>query len=258
MESELLSMATLRDFRLSRLVNGIKVIAHGRPSCLGLVRSIVGEKRGIEIGGPSAIFRRRVNLPIYDNILSLDNVDFSQKTTWAAHTEEYRFSRRRECGRTYFCEGSDLVDVSTGKYDFVLSSHNLEHLANPIKGLKEWQRVVKPGGHMVIVLPHYARTFDHRRAPTTLEHMVDDYERDTGEDDLTHVEEVFQAHRLNDLSRPDAELRDLLLNNFSHRMMHHHVFDELNSRALIESAGFKVLSVQMQLPFHIYIVAQMP
>ncbi len=32
-------------------------------------------------------------------------------------------------------------------------------------------------------------------------------------------------------------------------MMHHHVFDELNSRELLEAVGFKVLAVEMQLSY---------
>jgi SAM-dependent methyltransferase len=251
-------MSGLHGVSLRRILNGVKVLLQGRPSCLNLVRSIISDKKGIEIGGPSAVFRRKFNLPIYDNVLSLDNCDFSQNTKWASHAQSYRFSERKEAGRTYFCEGSALGHIATGEYDFLLSSHNLEHMANPIKTLKEWQRVVKQGGHLVIVLPHYARTFDHRRTPTTVQHMIDDYDRDTGEDDLTHVEETYVAHRLNDPSRSDQDLRELLLTNFSHRMMHHHVFSELNSRDLLEAVGFKVLAVEMQLPFHIFLVAQTP
>lgn len=221
-----------------------------------LVRSIVTGKKGIEIGGPSATFRRIFNLPIYDHVLSLDNCDFSQNNEWASHSPSYCFSKRRECGKTYFAEGSNLSEIPAGDYDFLLSSHNLEHFANPVKALKEWQRVLKPGGHMVIVLPYYARTFDHRRVPTTVEHMVEDFEKDMGEDDLTHVEETFAAHRLNAGHGSDEELHRLLMTNFSHRMMHHHVFDERNSRALLEAVGFKVLTVEMQLPFHIYLVAE--
>ena len=241
---------------LRRAVHVVRLLVGGRPRCLHLVRGLIGGKKGIEIGGPSTIFRRWFNLPIYDQIGLLDNCDFTQNTTWASHTPSFCFSKRRPCGKTFFLEGSDLNEISTDSYDFLLSSHNLEHLANPIKGLKEWQRVVRPGGHFVIVLPHYARTFDHRRAPTPLEHMIEDYERDVGEDDLTHVEEVFQAHRLNDRARPDEELRAMLLSNPTHRMMHHHVFEESNSRSLLEAAGLIVLSVEMQLPFHIFLFAR--
>ena len=249
-------MNGLRNLSLQRVLTGAKVLVHGRPRCLGLIRSLVTGKNGIEIGGPSSIFRRRVNLPIYDYVSSLDNCDFSQNTTWASHAASFRFSKRKACGRSYFLEASNLSGISVNQYDFLLASHVLEHLANPIRGLKEWQRVVKPGGHLVIVLPHHARTFDRLRAPTALQHMIQDYERGIAEDDITHVDETCAAHCFDDPSRTDEETRNLLLNNLRHRMMHHHVFDNSNSKELLEEAGLNVLAVEMQLPFHIILVAQ--
>ena len=38
-------------------------------------------------------------------------------------------------------------------YDFVHSSHCLEHLYDPFVGLKNWIRVTKTNGHLVIVIP---------------------------------------------------------------------------------------------------------
>lgn len=251
-------MIGLHNLSLHTLLNAAKVLAQGRPKCLKLVRQVIGNKKGIEIGGPSSVFRQIYNLPIYSHVLSLDNCDFMQNTTWASHTASYCFSARKACGKTYFCEGSDLREISDNQYDFLLSSHNLEHMANPIKGLKEWQRIVKPGGHLVIVLPHYARTFDHQREPTSIQHMKEDYERNVGENDITHVEEICAARCLDSGSGSDEDLKNLLLNNFNHRMMHHHVFDESNSKDLLETIGFKVLAVETQLPFHIYLVAQTP
>jgi SAM-dependent methyltransferase len=37
--------------------------------------------------------------------------------------------------------------------DFVHSSHCLEHMVDPVIALKNWFRLLKPGGHMVITIP---------------------------------------------------------------------------------------------------------
>ncbi|MEL0111690.1 MAG: class I SAM-dependent methyltransferase, partial [Rickettsiales bacterium] len=51
-------------------------------------------------------------------------------------------------GDAQFMEGLD--DES---YDFVHSSHCLEHLNEPLEGLANWFRILKPGGHLVITVP---------------------------------------------------------------------------------------------------------
>jgi SAM-dependent methyltransferase len=39
-------------------------------------------------------------------------------------------------------------------YDFVYSSHCLEHMIDPEVALKNWYRILKPGGYLIIVVPH--------------------------------------------------------------------------------------------------------
>ena len=39
-------------------------------------------------------------------------------------------------------------------YDCVHSSHCLEHMDNPILALKDWWKLVKPGGYMITIVPH--------------------------------------------------------------------------------------------------------
>lgn len=59
------------------------------------------------------------------------------------------------------CKGWDLEDgdaqfmkgVPDNHYDFVHSSHCLEHLWDPNESLKNWIRILKPGGHLVILVP---------------------------------------------------------------------------------------------------------
>lgn len=46
-----------------------------------------------------------------------------------------------------------LASVADATYDFVHSSHCLEHLADPVEALKHWFRVLKPGGHLIMLLP---------------------------------------------------------------------------------------------------------
>lgn len=46
-----------------------------------------------------------------------------------------------------------MAGVPDESFDFVHSSHCLEHLRDPAEGLKNWFRVLKPCGHMVLVVP---------------------------------------------------------------------------------------------------------
>lgn len=46
-----------------------------------------------------------------------------------------------------------LEGVPDASLDFVHSSHCLEHMQDPQKALRHWFRVLKPGGHLVCVVP---------------------------------------------------------------------------------------------------------
>jgi ADP-heptose:LPS heptosyltransferase/predicted SAM-dependent methyltransferase len=45
---------------------------------------------------------------------------------------------------------------SDGAFDFVFSSHLLEHIEDTRAVLREWWRVIRPGGHLLLYLPHKA------------------------------------------------------------------------------------------------------
>jgi SAM-dependent methyltransferase len=46
-----------------------------------------------------------------------------------------------------------LNDIKDETYDFVHSSHCLEHLSDPRQGLQNWFRVLRPGGHLIVTVP---------------------------------------------------------------------------------------------------------
>jgi SAM-dependent methyltransferase len=228
---------------------------------LKLFRIEVENKVGLEIGGPSGIFRDGGELPIYQYIAGLDNCVFSAETIWEGKRPAGRsffYQSGKGKGFNFIREATNLGDIAAHAYDFVLSSHSLEHIANPIKALGEWTRVVKPRGALILILPDYRRTFDHRRRPTPVEHMIEDFERGTDETDLTHLAEILELHDL--VLDPGDESKDGFhqrsLRNFENRCLHHHVFDERNSRQLLETAGLRVEVQELIKPFHIISLAR--
>jgi len=51
-------------------------------------------------------------------------------------------------------DAQHLENIPDNKFDFVYSSHTLEHLNDPEEALRNWWRVLKPGGYLIIYIPH--------------------------------------------------------------------------------------------------------
>lgn len=52
------------------------------------------------------------------------------------------------------CDVAKLDVFGSASMDFVFSSHVLEHIKDHQAALKEWWRVIRPGGHLCLYLPH--------------------------------------------------------------------------------------------------------
>jgi SAM-dependent methyltransferase len=206
-------------------------------------RPLIQGKRGIEVGGPSAVFSTA--LPLYHFVGGLDGVNFASDTVWEGHIDANAgFSYSDDgLGRQFISDATDLDAIPTATYDFVLSSNCLEHVANPVKALREWARALKPQGALVLVLPNQTSNFDHRRPVTAFEHLLDDFERNTGEDDLTHLDEILSLHDLS-MDPPAgnlAQFRERSLENFDNRTLHHHIFDLPLILKLLDHVEFDVI-----------------
>ena len=64
-----------------------------------------------------------------------------------------------------------LAELKDEQFDFVYSSHTLEHMPNPSTALKNWFRVLKKGGYLILYIPHRdlyekKRTLPSRFNPT--------------------------------------------------------------------------------------------
>jgi SAM-dependent methyltransferase len=206
----------------------------------------------LEPGGPSVWFGPRGLVRVYPRLASLDTLDYAEHTLWsdAAHAQGSTLTpvRRRLIG-----EAARLEEVPDDSYDAILSSHVLEHLANPLGALAEWRRVVRPGGHVLLIVPHRDGTFDHRRPVTSLEHLRDDAEHETGEDDLTHLDEMLLLHDLErDPGCPDRETLERRCRDVAFsRAIHHHIFVSQTVAESCEAAGLEVLMIRPKLPFNI-------
>jgi len=117
-----------------------------------------------------------------------------------------------------------MAGVPDGKYDFVHSSHCLEHLVDPREGLVNWLRIVRPGGYLVVTVPDedlyeqgvFPSTFnkDHKWTFTIFKHRswcnrsinVLDLVCDLGEGaELVRLEQLSATYRF-DLPRYDQTL----------------------------------------------------
>jgi len=50
-------------------------------------------------------------------------------------------------------DGQKLVGIEDGSYDIVFSSHFIEHLHDPLEGLLNQWRVLRPGGYLIFQVP---------------------------------------------------------------------------------------------------------
>lgn len=129
-----------------------------------LAHQLLDGKRGIEIGGSS---HNAFGL----NTLNVDYTDDS--TTVFKQEEKVKFGQPLKVD--IVSEGDDLP-FKDNVWDFVISSHVIEHFYDPVKTVEEWLRVVKPGGYVYIIAPHKERTFDKDRPRTTLAEIIQNHD----------------------------------------------------------------------------------
>ena len=64
----------------------------------------------------------------------------------------------------FVCMDGDIVEATAGNlFDYVIASHVIEHAPNLLKFLLDIQTILKPGGHVILVVPDKRFTFDFNR-----------------------------------------------------------------------------------------------
>lgn len=86
-------------------------------------------------------------------------------------------------------DGETLASIPPASQDFIVANHFLEHTENPIGTIECHLSKLKPGGVLFYAVPDKRFTFDFRRPPTPLEHMIGDYEEGPERSRAEHYEE---------------------------------------------------------------------
>jgi predicted SAM-dependent methyltransferase len=88
-----------------------------------------------------------------------------------------------------------MESVPNQTYDTVYNSHLLEHLDRPVIAIMNWMRILKPGGHLIICVPHRDLYERKKTLPSkwNLDHkffILPDTEEEPDTKSLMHLIEV--------------------------------------------------------------------
>ncbi|MBI1731188.1 MAG: methyltransferase domain-containing protein [Gammaproteobacteria bacterium] len=115
-----------------------------------------------------------------------------------------------------------LPSVADGSQDFLIASHIIEHMESPLLALRNWLRVLRPGGMLYLAIPDRDRTFDRNRPVTAFSHVLDDLRNGPDGSREEHYREwMRQVGGLN-----EEQIRRRLPSALERRRsIHYHVWD---------------------------------
>lgn len=143
--------------------NALKERLHIKFPESALAHEYLDGLKGLEIGGS-------VHNPFG---LDTKNVDYT------VEENQYKKLEKKFVGQALTVDivaPGDAIPLPDESQDFVVSAHVIEHFPDPIKALKEWYRLIRPGGYIFMIVPHKERTFDKDRPRTGLQELIDCYE----------------------------------------------------------------------------------
>lgn len=145
------------DFLLHQPLPALRNLVGNHPSPLAdrYLRGL----RGVELGGTA------------HNTFFLDtvNVDY-------VAVPDTSDAQRRHAGRVMAVDvlaPAHALPFADDSYDFVLASHTLEHIPDPVRALLEWVRVARR--YVFLLLPQRENHWDRLRLLTSVEELLDRY-----------------------------------------------------------------------------------
>jgi SAM-dependent methyltransferase len=146
-----------------------------------LLGGLTKAQRGIEIGAyhsPLVPKREGWNTLVMDVFSTSELKRMAELDPNLSITETSRIEDVDLVGPAHRIAG--IVDArgELGQFDYIISSHNFEHLPNPIKFLREASSALRPDGRVIMAVPDKRTCFDYYRPVSTLAEMLTAYAED--------------------------------------------------------------------------------
>ena len=127
-------------------------------------------------------------------------------------------------------------NIDNDTFDFVYSSHSLEHTPNPISALNDQIRITKPGGIIYSVIPNKKNTYDRLRKTTPSNILINKFEKNIYDHTLNEAIDVvknteshalYEPHKNNPLNYAKEIIKK------KEGIHHFHTFDETNTLEIL-------------------------
>ncbi|MEI8085376.1 MAG: hypothetical protein WCG93_04070 [Paludibacter sp.] len=179
------------------------------------------------IDGGYGKVRNKFNIKSIKNFIDTNKRQLRQEIVWLLHGECEMRDRKTNILDMHFAYSKPELQH---KFDAVISSNVIEHSPNPIWFLLNLHFITNEKGYQYHAIPHHKLIFDRFRQPTSLEHIIEDFECMKWFDDLTHnADYTMSAIEKDGHQRTFHESYPV-----TYPFMHFHVFDEDNTLQLIE------------------------
>jgi SAM-dependent methyltransferase len=118
-------------------------------------------------------------------------------------------------------DGEKLMTFKDKSQDFIIANHFIEHAQDPIGTIKQFLRVLRPGGILYMAVPDKRYTFDVGRPLTSLDHLIRDHAEGPERSRESHFREWAEIVALKTGDALEPEVQRLMQMNYS---IHFHVW----------------------------------
>ena len=119
--------------------------------------------------------------------------------------------------------GENLDGITDATQDFIIANHFIEHCKDPILTIKNMLRTLKPGGIIFMAVPDKRFTFDKLRTATSIEHLLNDYNKGGDVSKTDHFYEWVKWVNQVDEENIEKGVNDLIEMDYS---IHFHVWEK--------------------------------